>query len=465
MLLARGLTVTVAMSTLASPHPPSLLRAGSKRQSVAAYMTTSSSTMQLTAPTVMPPAPPALSHSTLTTLSPYLTNALTATPFSAPDSSSPYRPRPTSPLPAAAFTSAPSLAPVDSQRALLDALVRLNREREDAEQRLRDDVAAKVGAAAEATAVMAEEGLQRAEARIRDRALLQWEREQQRRKQAGEEEKEQAAAAAGAVLGWTQEQAGGEKEQWEVKEAPVAAAADDKRKGSKREKEREEKERRMRDTSLAFSPLSTPPSASQLSALLPPASSPAGYIGSALAVSLSAFRSSTHLRTTAEAAALLSPSSSLPAPSLAAFAAAAPPALDPLLSLYAGASLLPAAPLASSFLSASSPPLLPALQSAVSPRSEQVRQQRLAAAEAAHCKQRLSEAGVFVHQGVLDRALGAGDGGVTLLLPAEAGALPSTAAGGAWPVPFSSLMPDPKEKKKKAASEKKPVAKKAGKKK
>ena len=410
--------------------PPPFMRATTKRVPLEPHQpTTSSASMQLLPASILPLRPTSLAHSVLTHLGPYHTQALPSSSFSSSPSS--YIPPPTSPpLPPASSLS--SSAP-----SLLDDLLRANKAREEADARLRRDVGTKVKGWGEQTATTSERGVRVMEERMYERARMQWQRwEEKEREDAGKGGSADGRVERPGVVGYSQAQSGGEKLIWEVK--TEAAAADDKKR-SKKDKERDEAERRQRELPLDRSPLSSPPPATVPPQLLV---HEAVYIGSALPVTLSAYRTSEPLPVTNEARALLGASATPPASTSAASAGVGK--ANPLLSLYAGATLLPSPPVVSSVQPTSS--LLPALQTPVSAAEAVSRELSRVEEESARCKTLLAEAGVWVHEASLQRGLGGGVGGL--------GSLGSGGSKDVWPVAFSSLADDPKDRRRKAGAEK-----------
>ena len=402
--------------------------------------------MQLLSPSIIPSPPTSLAHSTLTSLAPYHIPILP--PPSHPSPASLYIPRPTSPPSPHPHPHPSSTSPSPS---LLDHLLATNKAREEADARLKAEVAHKGRGWREEVATAASHGVRVMEERTFDRARLQWQRWEETKELTGGKGgggERIAEPARVGVIGYSHP-VGGDRVEWEVKEE---AAVSDDRKKSKKERDREEAERRQRSMSLAHSPLSSPPAPSPL----PFPSHDSVYIGSALPVTLSSFAPPTPLPTSEQARTLLAASLSPPAPSTPWVPPASPALIDPILSLYAGATLLPSPPLTSA--QPSTPPLLPPLQPPLAPSTLLTQTLHRVREDVVRCKAGLVAGGVWVHEGVLERGLGGGEGGL--------GGMGSGAGVGGWPMPFAGLVEDPKQKKR-GTTEKKPVAKggKAGKKK
>lgn len=409
-------------------------------------MTTSSASMQLVQPSIIPSPPISLAHSTLSHLTPYHIPILP--PPTIPTPPSIYVPRPTSP---------PSPHPLppssSSPSSLLEHLLRTNKAREQADAQLKAEVAAKVRGWREEVATATSHGVRVMEERTFERARLQWSRWEEAKEDGGErggrgkKGRGVEPPPSVGVIGFSHP-AGGERVEWEVKEEVVVV--DDKKK-SKKEREKEEAERRQREMSLAHSPLSSPPGPPSL----PFPAHESVYLGSALPVTLSSFALPEPLPTSDQARALLASSTSTPTPE-SPWVASTSPSPIPLLSLFAGVTLLPTPPLTSSH--PSTPPSLPPLQHPLHPSTLLTHTLHRVDEEVRRCKEGLVAEGVWVHEGVLERGLGGGEGGL--------GGVGSGVGGGGWPVPFGGLVEDPKQKKK-GTTEKKAVAKggKAGKKK
>ena len=417
-------------SAMAMASPPPLFRAATKRvPAEPAYMTTASASQQLLPPSILPPPPTSLAHSTLTTLGPYQTQTVPLPQHPSPAPT--YLPHPLSPP----SPPSSSLLPPPS---LLDSLLLANKARESADARLRLDVAAKARAFAEAVAQRQTHSTRTIEARTHERARQQLRRWEEKEALCPPPSSLLSSSSPPSSLGYSQAQAGGERVAWEVKAAPVAAEA----KKSKREKEREEADRRQRDLSLAHSPLSSVPAPS-LPALLAPPSAP--FLGSALPVSFSAFRPAQPLPTSDVARGLLGPGP-LPAGSPVEGVEGAG-GVDRLRALYAGAELVPVVPMGGGGGGGEGGRGL-GIQRRVTPEEAVAAALAGVEEETRRCKQRLAEAGVWVHEGALERGLGAGVGGIAGL---GAGGLKEV-----WMGSGAGLVEDPK---KKSSGEKKAAAK------
>ena len=401
-----------------------------------AHTSTAAASLNLAPPSIRPPPTQPLQHATLATLTNYQTHILTPTAFSTTTPPS-YHPRSTTPLPPSAFLYTADTATgaggmeggkvggVVGDTALLDTLLSGNRQREAADRRLKLDVADRVSRWSHDVALQGEQAVQQMDAMHNQRVNVI--NQQQPANRAVEEEKESVS------LGWTIQ--GNDKLPWHRKDVPAATdSSSTQPKKSKKDKEKEELEARMRTMSLAYSPQSLPPTTSYLDVLL--AASAGAYLGSALAVSLSAFRDSEPLAVSEDACEMVSASAVLPTvpsqstggaatSSSGAVTAAATTANVDRSAVGAGAG--------SPFPTAST-----------------------LHAEINRVKACVAAAGMYVHAGAVERALGGGRA-------VAGGALSSS--GGAWPVPFSGLVDDPKDKKKRAGGDKKAAVKKAAKKK
>ena len=431
--------------------PPPFARMASKRISnvdysasassapvVPAHTTTAAASLSLTPPSVRPPAAQSLKHATLATLDRYQTHTLTPTAFSTTTPPT-YNPRSTTPLPPSAFTHSADSNQNETvgkstveDTALLDSLLAGNRERESADRRLRLDVADRVGRWSHEVALQGERAVQQMDAMHNRRVEggVGSGGGQQNIK-AGEEEKESVS------LGWTLKDSNtNDQLPWKRTDQPTQPASDgtQQKKLSKKDKDREELETRMRNMSLAYSPQSLPPAVSYLDGLLAAAGS--GYVGSALAVSLSAFRGSEPLVVSETASEMVSSSAVLPAASMQASSGA------PTSSAVASSS-------AATAINVKASPNGTAIGSPF-PTASALHE------EVSRVKACVAAAGMYVHAGAVERALGSDR--------AVAGAA-SSGSGGAWPVPFSGLVDDPKDKKKRAGGDKKAAVKKAAKKK
>lgn len=390
------------------------------------HSTTAASSLNLQPASIRPPPTTSLHHATLSTLSPYQTHTLEPTAFSTPTVPS-YRPRATTPLGPdvlGGYASGAEKAVADGrgagERVLLDELLAGNRAREAADTRLKLDVADRVSRWSHDVAVQGERAVQQMDAMHNQRT----QHNSQHSAKPAEESKEELTP------GYTL-QPNATKAAWQHKPTATPRTSRDVKKQSKKDKEAEEAAARMRNMSLAYSPLSQPPSTSHLDALLPP---PSAYIGSALGVSLSAFRGSEPLAISDAAVGMVSSSSELSSGELVGGGGSSSSAA----ATDGGSSDTRVAKIGAT--TASPFPTASALH-----------------AEVARVKACVTAAGMYVHTGAVEHALGGGR--------AVAGATPIGAAG-AWPVPFSGLVDDPKEKKKqRAGGDKKTAAKKAVKKK
>ena len=396
-----------------------------------AHATTAASSLNLLPASIRPPPTHSLQHATLATLAAYQTHTLTPTAFSTPTAPS-YRPRATSPLPPSAFNYAGGEevggprggGGGGGERLLLDELLAGNRAREAADRRLRLDVADRVSRWSHDVALQGERAVQQMDAMHNQRSN-NGTHQQQNSKSAGEEEKENL------TLGYTIAP-DASKAAWTRKQTPTPTEPT--KKLSKKDKEKEELDTRMRNLSLAHSPLSLPPTTSYLEALLPP---PSCYVGSALGVSLSAFRSGEPLAVSEVAREMVS--SAAVAAVLAGQAAAA-----------GGGGAVPSSAASLGGVSDGGVVASGAVAGSPFPTASALH------AEVNRVKACVTAAGMYVHAGAVERALGGGR--------AVAGAAVS-GSGGAWPVPFSGLVDDPKDKKKRAGADKKTAVKKAVKKK
>ena len=401
----------------------------SHNPAASAHTATAAASLNLTPPSIRPPPAQSLQHATLATLEHYQTHTLTPTAFSTTTPPT-YQPRSTTPLPPSAFThptdavdlgEAPKATSADT--ALLDSLLEGNRQREAADRRLKLDVADRVSRWSHDVALQGERAVQQMDAMHNHR--VNGSSPPRPHTKPAEEEKESV------TLGWTLQ--GSDKLGWTRKDSSFVVDAAAQKKLSKKEKEKEEVERRMREMSLAYSPQSVPPATSYLDVVLPAGG---GYVGSALGVSLSAFRDSEPLVVSEAAREMLSSSAVLPAVSNQSASGLSSS------STTTGAATRTTANVDRSTVGAvaGSPfPTASALH-----------------AEVNRVKACVAAAGMYVHAGTVERALGGGR--------AVTGAAP-TASSSVWPVPFGSLVDDPKDKKKRAGGDKKAAVKKAAKKK
>ena len=446
-----ALIIFVAMSLAV---PPPFARMASKRASnidsspstssippPSAYSSTAAASLNLTPPSIRPPPTQSLQHATLTTLTNYHTHTLTPTAFSTTTPPT-YHPRSTTPLPPSAFThtiDSPSAngtnqsdtkgkSTTAADTALLDSLLDGNRAREAADRRLRLDVAERVSRWSHDVALQGERAVQQMDA-IHNQRVNNGNTQQQPASKTSEHEEQKEETI---TLGYTLQ--GNDKLAWKQKELSSQLPNEPIKKLSKKDKDKEELEKRMRDMSLAYSPQSVPPSSSYLDVLL--AASGGGYVGSALGVSLSAFRGSEPLVVSEAACEMLSSSAVLPAVQSQSTTGAS------------SVSAVAATPAATSADPSRS--TVGAIAGSPFPTASALH------AEVNRVKACVAAAGVYVHAGAVERALGSGRAvaGTTL-----------TSSGSVWPVPFSGLVDDPKDKKKRAAGDKKTAVKKAAKRK
>ena len=408
-----------------------------------ARTTTAAAPLNLAPPSIRPPPTHSLKHATLATLERYQTHTLTPTAFSTPTPPS-YHPRSTTPLPPSAFTHTADTAvgsgvnqsetrkSTAADTALLDSLLVGNRQREAADRRLKLDVADRVSRWSHDVALQGERAVQQMDAMHNQRVTASGSSESMQQssgKAAGEEEKQSV------TLGWTMQ--GNDKLAWSRKDSPSLTTADTEKlkKQSKKDKDREELAQRMRDMSLAHSPQSAPAAESCLDGLL---ALGGGYVGSALGVSLSAFRGGEPVVVSEVACEMLSSSAVLPVVSGQQAAGG-----------VGSGSVAAAAPAAATVNGNRS--AVGAVSGSPFPTASALHE------EVSRVKACVAAAGMYVHSGAVERALGGGR--------AVAGTALVATSGSVWPVPFSGLVDDPKDKKKRAGGDKKAAVKKAAKKK